>query len=82
MNVAPSGFPTWRSFACGDSDADDEGLLELGEDLEIVVFRRKSCVTAMPIEAKESDVRSQARKVLSKSPKHVLSATIRTYLRS
>lgn len=29
------------------------------------VFRRKSCVIAMPIEAKERDVRSQARNVRS-----------------
>jgi len=29
------------------------------------VLRRKSCVTAMPMEAKERDVRSQARNVLS-----------------
>ena len=30
-----------------------------------VVLRRKSCVTAMPMEAKESEVRSQARNVRS-----------------
>jgi hypothetical protein len=29
------------------------------------VFRRKSCVIAMPMEAKEREVRSQARKVRS-----------------
>lgn len=31
----------------------------------VALFRRKSCVTAMPIEAKARDVRIQARKVRS-----------------
>ena len=31
----------------------------------MAVFRRKSCVIAMPIEAKAREVRSQARKVRS-----------------
>lgn len=53
--VAPSGFPTCRSFICG----------VLGSLLERVVLRRKSWVTAMPMEAKEREVRSQARKVRS-----------------
>ena len=32
---------------------------------EMVVLSRKSCVTAIPMEAKARDVRSQARKVRS-----------------
>ena len=31
-----------------------------------MVFKRKSCVTAMPIEANAREVRSQARKVRSR----------------
>jgi len=31
----------------------------------MAVLRRKSCVTAMPMEAKAREVRSQARKVRS-----------------
>lgn len=55
MNVAPSGLPMCRivsncaSFWPSVSD----------------VFSRNSCVMAMPIDAKPSDVRSQARKVRS-----------------
>ena len=60
MKVAPSGFPKCRSFACGDVVDAESG--ELAND----VFNRKSCVIAMPMEAKERDVRSQAKKVRSR----------------
>ena len=53
--MAPKGLPTWRSFSWGE-----EGEVSL-----MVVLRRKSWVTAMPMEAKEREVRSQARKVRS-----------------
>jgi hypothetical protein len=56
MNVAPRGLPRWRILACG--------LSFWSPDKE--VFRRKSCVIAMPMLAKEREVRSQARKVRSK----------------
>ena len=59
MNVAPSGFPKCRNFACGEVVEDESG------EFAIEVFSRKSCVIAMPIDAKERDVRSQARKVRS-----------------
>lgn len=52
MNVDPSGFPTWCSF-----DSFPPPVMD--------VFKRKSCVIAMPIEAKEREVRSHARKVRS-----------------
>lgn len=52
-NVAPSGLPRCRSrSACSVFSASD-------------VLSRKSCVMAMPIEAKASEVRSQARNVRS-----------------
>jgi hypothetical protein len=57
MKVAPSGLPTWRRRACGE--------LIVGSEDARVVFSRKSCVIAMPMLAKESEVRSQARKVRS-----------------
>ncbi len=57
--VAPSGFPNCRSLVvpvgCGLRPSRSE----------IVAFRRKSWVMAMPIEAKAKEVRSQARKVRS-----------------
>lgn len=65
MNVAPSGFPrcrslwrlcVWLSVAPSAAPDASERKLEL---------RRKSCVIAMPMDAKESEVRSQARKVRS-----------------
>ena len=40
---------------------------EAGSRSAMVVLRRKSCVIAIPIEAKANDVRSQARKVRSRS---------------
>src|SRR5262245_31298195 len=58
MKVAPSGFPTCRRRDCGVRGRS-------GFDSEMVVLRRKSWVTAMPMEAKEREVRSQARKVRS-----------------
>lgn len=51
-NVAPRGFPSWRRV-CDCVSPERE------------VFRRKSCVTAMPIDAKAREVRNQARKVRS-----------------
>ena len=71
MNVAPRGLPRWRRRDW-DCDVEDvvvcvgvEEVWEVsGEDK--LVFKRKSCVIAMPIEAKEREVRSQARNVLSK----------------
>lgn len=72
MNVAPSGLPRLRRrrrvWACWAStvDVDDEKdvLLSSGRSDEL---SRNSWVTAMPMEAKERDVRSQARKVRSMS---------------
>lgn len=55
MKVAPSGLPTWRRCT-------SDGLAGVERD----VLSRKSCVTAMPMLAKESEVRSQARNVRSK----------------
>lgn len=56
--IAPSGLPRCRSvwaFA----------FCEALSSVESEVFNRKSCVMATPIEAKESDVLSQARNVRS-----------------
>ena len=44
-----------------DEDGDEDGEVSVRSD----ELSRKSCVTAMPMEAKESEVRSQARKVRS-----------------
>jgi hypothetical protein len=65
MNVAPRGFPRCRSLACAWSEAVEATEEESGLEEERLVFRRKSWVIAMPIEAKERDVRSQARNVRS-----------------
>jgi hypothetical protein len=46
-------------LACGEDVWDASG--EFDRD----VFRRKSCVIAMPMLAKEREVRSQAKKVRS-----------------
>ena len=66
--VAPSGFPTCRkreaaigSVSEDDDDEEEEPLPSAAKE----VLRRKSCVTATPMEAKDRDVRSQARKVRS-----------------
>lgn len=56
--VAPSGLPTCLRLALGDVDPPES--VSASE-----VLRRKSCVTAIPILANESDVRSQARNVRS-----------------
>lgn len=53
--VAPRGLPSWRMVRWSWS----------GSFSEREVLRRKSWVTAMPIEAKARDVRSHARKVRS-----------------
>lgn len=50
--VAPRGFPSWRRVCEWSSSERD-------------VLRRKSCVMAMPIDAKAREVRNQARKVRS-----------------
>lgn len=54
--VAPRGLPICRR--CWYGSASEPPAAE-------VVLRRKSCVIAMPMEAKARDVRSQARKVRS-----------------
>lgn len=59
IKVAPRGFPSCRSLACGDAGDWKSGAF----DSE--VFRRNSWVMAMPMLANESDVRSQARNVRS-----------------
>lgn len=60
MKVAPRGLPTCLRCVAGLSDpAGDEG-----EDWS-EVFRRKSCVTAIPMEAKLKLVLSHARNVRS-----------------
>jgi hypothetical protein len=81
MKVAPSGLPRWRSLwrlwrwgpvvvSEEEDEGLEEGLLEEGLEEEEVSgrrdeLRRKSWVIAMPMEAKEREVRSQARKVRS-----------------
>jgi len=58
--VAPNGFPT-----CLKRN-ESVGFVGFNPSLsEIVVFSLKSCVMAMPMEAKASEVRSQARNVRS-----------------
>jgi hypothetical protein len=76
MKVAPSGLPRWRSlwrlWRCASvvvsEEEEEEGLVDEGEE-EVSgrrdELRRKSWVIAMPMEAKEREVRSQARKVRS-----------------
>lgn len=56
MKVAPSGLPTWRRCSC---------CSPAWSPVAMDVLSRKSWVTAMPMLAKESEVRSQARKVRS-----------------
>jgi hypothetical protein len=68
MKVAPRGLPRCRNRACGLRIESKVGSVEARCLLcvfERDVFRRKSWVIAMPIEAKEREVRSQARKVRS-----------------
>ena len=52
-NVVPRGFPSRRR------------VLSVPLSLDRDVLRRNSCVMAIPIDAKASDVRSQARNVRS-----------------
>jgi hypothetical protein len=61
-NVAPRGLPMARSrdVPALPMDGVVPELLSV-----MVVLSRKSCVIAMPMEAKERDVRSQARNVRS-----------------
>jgi hypothetical protein len=68
MKVAPRGLPTclrrtWGVSELVEGDEELEVLLEGGFAME--VLRRKSWVIAIPMEAKEREVRSQARNVLS-----------------
>lgn len=69
MNVAPSGLPRCRRCFCAAEEADTSTLVgesDLEDDGERrLVFSRKSWVMAMPMDANERDVRSQARKVRS-----------------
>ena len=60
-NVAPRGFPICRSRVM--LDVSGSGFRPSRSVM--VVFRRNSWVMATPIEAKEREVRSQARKVRS-----------------
>jgi hypothetical protein len=60
INVEPSGLPTWWRCCVG--------FVGLFPPIRLV-FRRKSWVIAMPIEAKDRDVRSQARNVRSTTAK-------------
>jgi hypothetical protein len=64
IKVAPRGLPTCLRRAWGVSDS-GVGVDAEDSECEMVVLRRKSWVTAMPIEAKEREVRSHARKVRS-----------------
>lgn len=81
MKVEPSGLPTlrrrvesWDEVVENVSSRDGErrgGRIAGGVSREsvcavaVVAFRRKSWVTAIPIEAKAREVRIQARKVRS-----------------
>jgi hypothetical protein len=56
MKVAPSGLPTCSRWLRAGSSGSASAML---------VLRRKSCVMAMPMLAKEREVRSQARNVRS-----------------
>lgn len=69
-NVAPSGLPTCLSRACCSTPWNMNSigafdLLASPSEPCNDVLSLKSCVTAMPILANDSDVRSQARKVRS-----------------
>lgn len=56
----PRGLPSRRSVA----------LSELPLPSDMVVLRRKSCVTATPMDAKANEVRSHARNVRSNETTH------------
>lgn len=57
--VAPRGFPTCFRCAAGSTDGAEPSASVRD------VLRRKSCVIAMPILAKDKEVLSHARNVLS-----------------
>ena len=59
-NVAPRGLPTERSLVDAEGDC-----IASGSEGAIDVLRRNSWVTAIPMLAKESEVRSHARNVRS-----------------
>lgn len=63
MKVAPMGLPSARRCKCVPV-LGSPSLLD-GSSLAKEVLRRKSWVTAIPIEANAREVRSQARKVRS-----------------
>ena len=67
MNVAPSGLPRclslWTLCVCASVETSDEFWFEVS-DLKLEL-RRNSWVIAIPMEAKERLVRSQARNVRS-----------------
>lgn len=60
-NVAPRGLPTWWRWAAREEcwEEEGEGWEESGGE------RRNSWVTAIPMEAKESEVRRYERYVRS-----------------
>ena len=77
-NVAPSGLPTCLSLWLGSAFEASISNIESSEvsACPLVcneVLRRNSWVTATPMLAKASDVRSQAKKVRSASSQHGLS---------
>lgn len=72
MKVAPSGLPRclnlcrlWRCASAVASVTEGDWGLEEEVSGRRDELRRKSWVIAMPMEAKEREVRSQARKVRS-----------------
>lgn len=64
-NVAPSGLPKRRSVALLCEEPEPKLGSSEPPVSDKLVLRRKSCVTAMPMDAKAREVRSQARKVRS-----------------
>ena len=81
--MVPSGFPTARNWSDDEEMwvrvlagfAGSAGCKVLALVLALLLFRRKSWVIAMPIEAKAREVRSQARKVRSSIDQFSLSST-------
>jgi hypothetical protein len=84
MKVAPSGLPRWRSLwrlwrcASAATSEEEEGLEDVSGRRD--ELRRKSWVIAMPMEAKEREVRSQARKVRSVHQNPISTRPNRRYL--
>lgn len=72
-NVAPSGLPTCLSLCCGSAFETNNSNSDSDEDVSTSppsafcrdVLSRNSCVTATPMLANASEVRSQARNVRS-----------------